>query len=67
MVSEEAVLQQRGRAALGDSSGLRAYAALAREAALVAEFRPERWRRLGPWIRVYRLDAAPGSPGPAAP
>jgi hypothetical protein len=58
VVSEEAIAQQRGRAAAGDSSGLAYYDALARDAEQVAEFRPERWRRLGPVIRVYRLDAA---------
>jgi hypothetical protein len=38
---------------------VRYYAALEREATLAAEFRPERWQRLGPRIRIYRLDAAP--------
>ena len=43
-------------AARGDSTGLAYYHALEREAALVAEFRPERWKQRGPTIRVYRLD-----------
>jgi hypothetical protein len=61
VVSDLAVGQQRARARRGDSTGVRHYQALERGAARVAEFRPERWRRLGPVIRVYRLDAAEGT------
>jgi hypothetical protein len=56
IVSEEAVRVQEGRAARGESSGLAYYRALEREAAQVAEFRPARWKRRGPVIRIYRLD-----------
>jgi hypothetical protein len=56
VVSDEAVRIQGWRAQRGDSSGLAWYHQLEREAAPVAEFHPERWRRLGPVIRVYRLD-----------
>ena len=56
VVSEEALQFQESRAARGDSTGLAYYHALEREAALVAEFRPERWKQRGPTIRVYRLD-----------
>lgn len=56
IVSEEAVRVQEGRAARGESSGLAYYRALEREAAQVAEFRPARWKRRGPLIRIYRLD-----------
>jgi hypothetical protein len=62
VVSEDAVGLQRARAAAGDSSGARFYAALAREARVVARFEPERWQRLGPTITVYRLDALKGAP-----
>jgi len=56
IVSDEAVRLQEGRAARGDSTGIAYYRALEREAARVAEFRPERWKRRGPAIRIYRLD-----------
>ena len=56
VVSDEALQFQESRAARGDSTGLAYYHALEREAALVAEFRPERWKQRGPTIRVYRLD-----------
>jgi hypothetical protein len=56
VVSDLAVRYQDARARTGDSAGVRYYQALAREAEPVAEFRPERWRRLGPVIRVYRLE-----------
>jgi hypothetical protein len=58
VVSELAVSLQRARARRGDSTGVRYYEALERQASRVAEFRPERGRRLGPVIRVYRLDGA---------
>jgi hypothetical protein len=57
IVSDEAVRLQEARAARGDSSGLAYYRALEREAELAAEFKPERWKRRGPAIRIYRLDA----------
>ena len=60
IVSDEAVRLQEGRAARGDSSGLAYYRALEREAARVAEFRPARWKRRGPVIRIYRLDLPAG-------
>lgn len=60
MVSEDAAGPMRGRAAPPDSSGPAFYRAVERELVPVAEFRPERWKRLGPVIRVYRL-------GPARP
>jgi len=56
VVSDEAVRLQEGRAQRGDSTGVAWYHQLEREADRVAEFRPERWRRLGPVIRIYRLD-----------
>jgi hypothetical protein len=56
IVSDEAVRLQEARAARGDSTGLAYYRALEREAARVAEFGPERWKRRGPAIRIYRLD-----------
>ena len=55
VVSEEAVAAQERRAAAGDSSGAAYYRALAREAAPVAEFTPEPWKRRGPRILVYRI------------
>jgi hypothetical protein len=58
VVSGDAIRLQEDRAARGDSIGLAYYQALEREAALAAEFRPERWKRRGPVIRIYRLDAA---------
>ncbi|MEO5987866.1 MAG: glycosyltransferase family 39 protein [Candidatus Eisenbacteria bacterium] len=39
----------------GDSLGIRYYLELDRDAELAAEFRPRRWTRMGPVIRVYRL------------
>ena len=62
IVSEDAVRVQEGRAARGDSTGLAYYRALEREAAQVAEFRPERWKRRGPVIRIYRLDLPAPAP-----
>lgn len=59
VVSDLALGEQSSRARRGDSTGVRYYAALEREATLAAEFRPERWQRLGPRIRIYRLDPAP--------
>ena len=56
IVSEEAIHVQESRAARGDSSGLAYYRALDREAEMAAEFHPERWKRRGPVIRIYRLD-----------
>jgi hypothetical protein len=61
VVSEQAEGMAAMRARAGDSSGVRYYRALEREAERVAEFRPERWRRGGPRIRIYRLDAATGT------
>lgn len=58
IVSEDAVHMQQSRAARGDSSGIACYLALEREALRVAEFRPQRWVRRGPVIRVFRLDGA---------
>lgn len=52
IVNEDAARETRAR---GDPTGY--YTALDREGTLVAEFRPERWRRLGPGIRIYRLTA----------
>jgi hypothetical protein len=62
IVSDEAVHLQEGRAARGEPSGLDYYRALEREAARVAEFRPERWKRRGPVIRIYRLDLPASTP-----
>ena len=63
VVSDVAVRIQEARARRGDSTGLRYYRALDLEATRVAEFRPQRWRRLGPVIRIYRIDVpAPGTP-----
>jgi hypothetical protein len=62
VVSEDAVRMQASRAAAGDSSGIRYYLSLERAGDPVAEFRPERWRRRGPVIRIYRLDRS-GSHG----
>jgi hypothetical protein len=61
IVSEDAVHLQQARAARGDSSGLAYYLALEREAPLAAEFRPVRWLRRGPVIRVFRLDGSPAT------
>ena len=60
VVSDLALRDQTSRARRGDSTGVRYYQALEREAVKVAEFEPRRWRRLGPAIRIYRLDPAPG-------
>lgn len=62
VVSSHARRLQEARAAAGDSGGLGYYLALEREAREVARFEPAPWRRRGPEIRVYRIDAAP--PGP---
>ena len=62
VVSELAIAYQATRAARGDSAGIRYYHALEREALQVAEFRPRRWWRLGPVIRVYRLASAGTAP-----
>ena len=62
VVSRIAVDNAKARARTGDSTGIRYYRALEREAAQVAEFRPERWHRMGPVIRVYRLGPAGGTP-----
>lgn len=62
VVSGEAVRIQEWRAQSGDSSGIAWYRQLEREAEQVAEFRPERWRRLGPVIRIYRLDRGGSAP-----
>jgi hypothetical protein len=59
IVSGDAVRLQEDRATRGDSTGVAYYHALEREAALAAEFRPERWKRRGPAIRIYRLDPPP--------
>jgi hypothetical protein len=56
IVSDEAVHLQEARAAHGGPSGLAFYRALETEAALAAEFRPARWIRRGPVIRIYRLE-----------
>jgi hypothetical protein len=61
VVSGHALQLQGDRARAGDSTGLRFYRALADSAARVATFLPEPERRLGPAIRVYRLDD-PGAP-----
>jgi hypothetical protein len=50
---------QQAIAVHGDSTGVRYYAALEREATLAAEFGPKRWARLGPRIRIWRLDRTP--------
>jgi hypothetical protein len=42
----------------GDSTHVRYYLDLDRQAKLVAEFKPRRWHALGPVIRVYRLPEA---------
>jgi dolichyl-phosphate-mannose-protein mannosyltransferase len=60
VVSDLAVRRSEALARAGDSTGIRYYRALEREAERVREFRPERWRRMGPVIRVYRLDPAAG-------
>jgi hypothetical protein len=60
VVSEIAVRLSEVKAGHGDSTGIRYYHALEREAKRVAEFRPERWRSRGPVIRVYRLDRPAG-------
>jgi dolichyl-phosphate-mannose-protein mannosyltransferase len=62
VVSGIAVADAEARARAGDSTGIRYYRALEREAAPLAEFRPERWRRMGPVIRVYRLGPEGGTP-----
>jgi hypothetical protein len=56
VVSSDALELRSARRAAGDSSGTAYYDALEREASVVARFEPERWRRLGPAITVYRLD-----------
>ena len=56
VVSESAVQLQASRAAAGDSTGLRWYRALDRDARQVAEFAPRPWVRRGPRITIYRLD-----------
>ncbi len=61
VVSELAVRLSEVKAGNGDSTGIRYYLALEREAERVAEFRPERWLRRGPVIRVYRLDRPAGA------
>jgi hypothetical protein len=60
VVNDEAVRTQRSRAFAGDSTGLRYYASLEARARRVAEFRPERWKRRGPLLRVYALCRGPG-------
>jgi hypothetical protein len=60
VVSDDAVRLQRARGRRSDSTGVAFYEALDREATRVAEFRPARWRRLGPTILVYRLDPPAG-------
>jgi hypothetical protein len=56
VVSSDAADAQRAAAAGGDSaSWVRYYRALERSGPPVAEFRPERWTRRGPTIRIYRL------------
>lgn len=81
LVSGQAAGMMRGRPAPPDSSGPAYYRAVERELELAATFRPERWRRLGPEIRVYRARpagvpgdrpspqpaTAPSSPGAARP
>jgi len=62
VVSGIAVDNAEARARAGDSTGIRYYRALQREATQVAEFRPERWRRMGPVIRVYRFEPGGGTP-----
>jgi hypothetical protein len=62
VVSEMAVRLSEARARAGDSTGIRYYRSLEREAERVAEFHPERWRRRGPVIRVYQLGRAAGGP-----
>jgi hypothetical protein len=61
VVSGHALQLQGDRARAGDSTGLRFYRALDDSATRVAEFLPEAGRRLGPLVRVYRLDGA-GAP-----
>lgn len=78
VVSVEAREMHERFAAGGDSSHVRYYLDLDRDAKLVAEFKARRWHTLGPEIRVYRLPdhpsgradtttTAPASPAPEAP
>jgi hypothetical protein len=62
VVSDLAVQGQTARAAAGDSTGLRWYRALERDAVRMAEFAPRPWVRRGPRITVYRLGPAAGGP-----
>jgi hypothetical protein len=55
MVSDLGIASAEGRAERGDSSAAAFYRALPREGRLMAEFHPERWRRLGPRIWIYRI------------
>jgi hypothetical protein len=59
MVNGDLADAWRGRPAPADSSGPAFYRGLDREATRVAVFRPERWRRRGPVITIYRLDTPP--------
>jgi hypothetical protein len=56
MVSGDVADALKDRPAPADSSGPAFYRALDREATRVAVFQPERWRRRGPVIAIYRLD-----------
>jgi hypothetical protein len=56
MVNGDLADALRNRAAPADSSGPAFYRSLARDAAPVAVFRPERWKSRGPVITIYRLD-----------
>ncbi|MCC6652676.1 MAG: hypothetical protein IT348_16105, partial [Candidatus Eisenbacteria bacterium] len=60
VTSDNARILHEGSARTGDSTRVRWYYDLDREGKLVAEFRPERWKRLGPVIKVYRLPDAEG-------
>lgn len=55
VTSSEARGFQEAAARAGDSTHVRYYLDLDQRATRVAEFRPERWKRLGPVIRVYRM------------
>ncbi len=66
VVSMEARELHEHLASAGDSSHVRYYLDLDRDAKLVAEFKPRRWRSLGPEIRVYRLPDHPSGRPEAA-
>lgn len=59
MVNDEIARNELSKPAQSDGSGAGFYQALQRECVLAAEFRPEPWKRMGPVIRVYRIEPAP--------